>query len=75
MLMIDVITIINLVTIFANKFKFSIMTLNNVIYLLFIAFFIVLCCLCYCAVLSLHFINNILRTNVSAENYYQLITK
>ena len=44
MLMIDIIdkmllnTIINLESIFVNKFALSIMTLNNVIYLLFIAF-------------------------------------
>ena len=51
------------------------MKLNNVVYLLFMAFFIVLCCLCYCAVLPLIRINNTLRTNVSAENYYRLNKK
>ena len=49
--------------------------LNNVIYLLFIAFFIVFCCICYWTVLPLHFINNILKINVSVENYYQLNKK
>ena len=45
------------------------MTLH-VIYLLFIAFFIVFCCLCYYAVLPLHFIINDLKTNASVEDYY-----
>ena len=62
--------IINLEPIFLNKFMLSFMTLSNVIYLLCIAFFIVFCCLCYCAVLSLHFMNNTVKINVSIENYY-----
>ena len=76
--MIDVInimllkTIINLVSLFVNKFTFSIMTFNNVIFFLFIAFFIAACCFCYCVVLPLQFIKYILKTNASAENYYQL---
>ena len=62
--------IINLEPIFLNKFMLSFMTLSNVIYLLCIAFFIVFCCLCYGAVLSLHFMNNTVKINVSIENYY-----
>ena len=34
-------TIINVVSIFVNKFTLSIITLNNVIYLSFIVFFII----------------------------------
>ena len=77
MLMIDVInimllkTIINLVSLFVNKFTLSVMTFNNVIYLLFIAFFVAACCFCYCVILPLQFINYILKTNASVENYYQ----
>ena len=50
-------TIINLGSIFVNKFTLSIMTLHNVIYLLFIIYFIylsiVFCSLCCCATLAL----------------------
>ena len=53
--------------IFVDKFTFP-KTLNNDIYFIFIAFFIVL--FCPWAVLPLNFINYLLKTNVSAGNKY-----
>ena len=47
---------------FGNKFTLSIITLNNIICLLFIAFFIVFSCLCYCIIHDL-------KTRASVEDY------
>ena len=75
MLMIDIINkmllskIINLESINSvNKFTLSIMRLIMLFTFIYCVF-IVFCCFCYRAILPLCLINNILKTNVLAENY------